>query len=92
MRHHCWAQEQTFHLSEVGLPEGIQESDLQTTQGLTIIQGQRKIYVNQDESYIVGTTLWFGKTLFPLIRQMVDQRQRPHLDSCRSVKDSPGKR
>ena len=77
VRHHCWAREQTFHLSEASLPEGIHMSELQTSQGLTMIQGQRKIYVNQNEPYIVGKTPWFGKTLFPLTRQAVEKRRMP---------------
>ena len=53
-------------------------SDLQETQGLTMIHGQRKIYVNGEEPYIVGKEPWFGKTLFPLTRQAAEDRRMPY--------------
>ena len=78
VRHHCWSREHTFHMSEASLPEGIQKSDLQETQGLTMIHGQRKIYINGEESYIVGKEPWFGKTLFPLTKQASEARRTPY--------------
>lgn len=78
--HHCWSREHTFQLSEADLPEGIHQSDLQTEQGLTMTHGQRKIYINKEESYIVGKEPWFGKTLFPLTKQgqAAEARRMPY--------------
>ena len=73
VRNHCWSREHTFHLSEASLPH-----DLQETQGLTMILGQRKIYINGEEPYIVGKEPWFGKTLFPLTKQTAEDRRMPY--------------
>ena len=75
VRNHCWSRDHTFVLNDSQLPFGLAKADLQKTKGLTMINGHRKIYVNDEESYVVGNGQWHGKTLFPLTKEATTQRR-----------------
>ena len=74
VQNHCWSRDHTFVLDESQLPFGLTKTDLQKTKGLTMINDHRKIYVNDEESYVVGNRQWHGKTLFPFTKEATTQR------------------
>ena len=63
---------------------GLKQTDLQATNGLTMINGQKKIYVSDKEAYMVGKGQWHGKTLFPLTKAAATCRRMPYAGDLES--------
>ena len=84
VRNHCWSRDSTYVLNVQELPFDLKQTDLQATNGLTMINGQKKIYVNDSETYMVGKGQWHGKTLFPLTKAAATCRRMPYAGDLES--------
>eukprot|EP00913_Durusdinium_trenchii_P001396 g1291.t1 len=83
-KNHCWSRDSTYVLNVQELPFDLKQTDLQATNGLTMINGQKKIYVNDSETYMVGKGQWHGKTLFPLTKAAATCRRMPYAGDLES--------
>lgn len=67
-RNHVIGRVDTFQATE--FPVDINE--LQTTTGLTLQKGSRQVYVNEEDPVYLGSSPWFGRTLYPLTKQAAE--------------------
>ena len=76
VRNHVWSRNSTFTSEEAPLP--IAAGELQSTNGLTLRNGSRQVFVNSKQTYSIGKDQWVGKTLFPLTKEAAHSRRLPY--------------
>ena len=75
-RNHVWSRNSTFTSEEA--PHPIAAGELQSTNGLTLRNGSRQVFVNSKQTYSIGKDQWVGKTLFPLTKEAAHSRRLPY--------------
>ena len=71
VRHHVIAREETYVAESDDFP--VPRADVQLAYGMTMIDGTRKVHVNEKESQKFGDGPWFGKTLYPLTKEAAEK-------------------